>query len=61
MTCGTGYEIVARVKPGRHGRFRVTLPRTPGTGPALYLAQTQVRTKAGGHFQTFSLILGNHD
>jgi uncharacterized repeat protein (TIGR01451 family) len=55
-TCAGGYEVVARVMPSRHGRFRVTLTRA-STGPALYRAQTRVRTKAGGMIPTRSLVL----
>ena len=55
--CAAGYETVARVKPAASGRFRVRLARTAGAGPALYLAETQVRTKAGGAMRTFSLML----
>jgi uncharacterized repeat protein (TIGR01451 family) len=57
VRCAAGYDVLARVKPGARGRFRVELPRTGG-GPALYLAQTRVRTKAGGAIPTFSLVLG---
>jgi hypothetical protein len=54
-SCAGGYELVARVKPGARGRFRIALPAT--AGPALYLVQTRVRTKVGGAIQTFSLVL----
>ena len=54
-SCAGGYEVVARVKPGAGGRFRVALPAT--SGPALYRVQTRVRTKVGGAIQTFGLVL----
>ena len=56
-SCAAGDEVVARVRPGPRGRFRVTLPRAPGGGPALYRALTQVRTKGGAPLGTRSLVL----
>ena len=56
-SCAAGDEVVARVRPGPRGRFRVTLPRAPGAGPALYRALTQVRTKGGAPLGTRSLVL----
>jgi hypothetical protein len=53
--CPAGYAVVARARPSARGRFRVTLPRD--AGPALYRAQTQVRTKAGGALGTVSAVL----
>jgi hypothetical protein len=57
-SCGSGAAVVARVRPSARGRFRVSLPRT--AGPALYRAQTRVRTRhaGGGMFETFALVLG---
>ncbi|HWM11548.1 MAG TPA: hypothetical protein VNO82_19475 [Solirubrobacteraceae bacterium] len=54
-SCADGDEVVARVRPGARGRFRVTLPRD-GAGPALYRAETRVRSKVGGVLRTFSLV-----
>ena len=56
-SCAAGDEVVARVRPGPRGRFRVTLPRAPGAGPALYRGLTHVRTKGGAPLKTTSLIL----
>jgi hypothetical protein len=55
-SCAGGYQVVVSVKPNRHGRFRVSIPRV-STGPALYRAQTRLRTKAGGTIRTRSLVL----
>jgi hypothetical protein len=57
-SCGSGTAVAARVRPNARGRFRVSLPRT--VGPALYRAQTRVRTRhaGGGTFETFALVLG---
>jgi uncharacterized repeat protein (TIGR01451 family) len=56
-SCAAGYEVVARVKPDARGRFRVTLPRTTGAGPALYLAQTRVRSSLGRLMPASSNVL----
>ena len=56
-SCAAGHEVVARVKPDARGRFRVTLPRTPGAAPALYLAQTRVRSALGRMMRTYSNVL----
>jgi hypothetical protein len=48
-------EVIARVRPGRHGRFLVTLPR--GAGPALYSVRTRVRTTVGGRIATVSRVM----
>ena len=52
-----GHEVVARVKPDARGRYRVTLPRAPGAAPALYLAQTRVRSALGRTMRTSSNVL----
>ena len=54
-TCGEGYRVVARVRPDRRGRFRVTLE--PGASPALYDAPTRVRSKLGGAMRAVSFVL----
>ena len=56
-SCAAGHEVVARVKPDARGRFRVTLPRTPGAAPALYLLQTRVRSTLGRTMPTSSNVL----
>ena len=56
-SCAAGHEVVARVKPDARGRFRVTLPRTPGAAPALYLLQTRVRSALGRTMPTSSNVL----
>ena len=56
-SCAAGHEVVARVKPDARGRFHVTLPRAPGAAPALYLAQTRVRSALGRTMRTYSNVL----
>jgi uncharacterized repeat protein (TIGR01451 family) len=58
--CGSGYAVVARVRPDARGRFRVSLPRTTDAGPALYRAHTSVptRRRGGGRLRTFALVGG---
>ena len=56
-SCAAGHEVVARVKPDARGRFRVTLPRAPGSAPALYLLQTRVRSTLGRTMPTSSNVL----
>ena len=54
-TCGEGYEVVARVRPDRRGRFNITLE--PTAAPALYLAHTRVRSKLGSAMRAVSFVL----